>query len=55
MITQYTCGSTTRLPSNSGAYKLNKKNLCFTAVKGGEEKESEKEGTDNQIIAACEI
>ena len=48
-------GSTTHLTSNSGACKFNKKNLRLTAIKGVEEKEGEKEGTDSEIIAACDI
>ena len=35
--------------------KFNKKNLRLTAAKGVEEKEGEKEGTDSEIIAACEL
>ena len=54
-ITQYKYGSTTHVTGNSGACKFKKKNLCLTAAKGGEEKEGEKEGTDSNIIVACEI
>ena len=49
------CGSTTHQTTRFGKCILNKKNLLLAAAKAAEGKESEREGSNNEIIAAATI
>ena len=49
------CGSTTHQTTRVGKCILNKKNLLLAAAKAAEGKESEREGSNNEIIVAATI